>query len=834
MEIKNAREEEIKNVVAKELFGAYDCTKIIGNIDFCVCAKPNLEKNQMTLWEETISLVWGEAKRGVKADIYASFVQLILTIGKAKTFNKYAPPLFLVAFDAEKIAFVSWDKVQHVFSMNDFNWNITASDHESKYFKLLYSLIKENLEKESLLFYYAQDKNELKEFIEENLNNKDFEDRKILVDKNNFYFIYQKWLERVKPTISIPWDEAKKRGILDVDFYLADLISEEDNTLLEKLRVVLQYSKYKLKAGSDGTLGELFFEYGFTDSQRAYKRFWNVYERPPKKEYWNYIIDRRDILIPQDFRIRKGAFYTPQKWVELSQKYLANVLGENWQEGYYIWDCAAGTGNLLNGLTEKYRVYASTLDMADVDVMREKIKSNASNLLEEHVFQFDFLNDDFNKLPSSLQEIINDKEKRKRLVIYINPPYAEAATNTTITGSGEHKPQVSNTTITHQKYVDILQKGIRELFVQFLIRIYKEIPGCLLAEFSTLKILQASNFKDFRNVFKAELKSLFLVPAKSFDNVKGDFPIGFFIWDTNKKKQFESITAEVYDKDGVFQEQKVIKNKENLKYLNQWLKLYIDEKGKEIGGMCCIGADYQQNAHVNIDFLHKLKGAGNAKGIAKFRITPNNILFSCIYFATRLCVEATWLNNRDQFFYPNNDWKKDKEFQSDCLIFTLFHGQNRIRSKEGVNNWIPFKEKDVKPRERYKSHFMIDFLNGKIKPNKEKQTCITTNEITEKDTIDFSEPIINNLSLEAKEVFDSAKELWKYYHSQKNSNADASFYDIREYFQGRAKNGRMNNNSTDEKYNTLINDLREKQKLLAKKISQKAYEYEFLQPEAVL
>ena len=33
------REEELKNKVADEFFGAFDCTRIIGNVDFCVAAK---------------------------------------------------------------------------------------------------------------------------------------------------------------------------------------------------------------------------------------------------------------------------------------------------------------------------------------------------------------------------------------------------------------------------------------------------------------------------------------------------------------------------------------------------------------------------------------------------------------------------------------------------------------------------------------------------------------------------------------------------------------------------------------------------------------------------
>ena len=63
-----------------------------------------------------------------------------------------------------------------------------------------------------------------------------------------------------------------------------------------------------------------------------------------------------------------------------------------------------------------------------------------------------------------------------------------------------------------------------------------------------------------------------------------------------------------------------------------------------------------------------------------------NLIEFCIYFSVRYCIEATWLNDRDQFLYPNDGWKNDLEFQSDCLTFTLFHGQNRVTSKDGTNH----------------------------------------------------------------------------------------------------------------------------------------------------
>ena len=61
-----------------------------------------------------------------------------------------------------------------------------------------------------------------------------------------------------------------------------------------------------------------------------------------------------------------------------------------------------------------------------------------------------------------------------------------------------------------------------------------------------------------------------------------------------------------------------------------------------------------------------------------------------------------------------------------------------------------------------------------------------------------------------------------------NINVNASFYDIREHFQGRNDQGRMNSKSTDEKYTNLLYELREKLNFLAEKITPKIYEYEFL------
>jgi hypothetical protein len=273
-------------------------------------------------------------------------------------------------------------------------------------------------------------------------------------------------------------------------------------------------NQYKFDKKFDNAGFSLYKEVGFNDNQKAHKEFWDRYERPPLEEYWDYIINRRDLLVPQDIRERKGSFFTPQQWVELSQKYIADALGENWQDEYYVWDCAAGTGNLLAGLTNKYNIWASTLDKADVDVMKDRIR-NGANLLEDHVFQFDFLNDDFEKLPKGLLDIIKNDKKRKRLVIYINPPYAEATSSATISGSGKNKPGVATINKVKEKYQSSLGKAANEIFSLFVARIYHEVPDSKLALFSKVKFINSQNFINFRNFFRAEFKKGFIVRADS-------------------------------------------------------------------------------------------------------------------------------------------------------------------------------------------------------------------------------------------------------------------------------------------------------------------------------
>ena len=479
---KNIREEELKNKIAEDIFGNFDCTKIIGDVDFCVTDKRN----------EDINYLWAEAKKD-DYDIYAMFVQLILTIGKARTFDKFHPPSYLGVFDSLKFAFIPYYQIQDFFYQNDFNWKVAPSDNTTKEFKEVYEKVKNVIDADSLIFRYD---NELKDFIRTIFLEANTDYNKIQIDKNNFLSIYIRWRNDVMPSIYVEWDEAKKEKIVDADFY------EVKN------------------------IGTKTF-YCYDDTQKI------------------------------------------TEWI--------------------------------------------------------------------------------------------------------------------------------------------------------------------------------SNFD--------------------------------------------------------------VKNKENI-----------------IGFTGNNGPDFQNNNYCHINTIQKINKNGTLNNATKYTITANNLIQICIYFAVRKVIKSTWLNDRDQFLYPNDNWEKDTEFKNDCLAYTLFHGKNNIQSQFGTNHWIPFIEKEVDAQGLFDSNFMSDFITGKIKIN-------NGNGIYNKGTIKSPR---REFSLEATSVFDAGRELWKYYHLTANNNPlseyniNASLYDIKEYFQGRNDGGRLNTKSKDEKYNELITNIRDVLDILAQKIEPKIYEYEFL------
>ncbi|GHU56230.1 hypothetical protein AGMMS49975_19160 [Clostridia bacterium] len=551
------KEETLKGLVHDDYFLKFGYEPNIDNIDFVITDK----KTRTDLFSDGVGsskhYLWAEAKKGAH-DVFDMFTQLILTCKKTYEKGEHLAPPWLGVFDEVRIAFVSFHDMLPIFNETDFNWNTTPSNHETADFQKAKEKVTKLIGAKVAVYNFGGDDKEIKEFIKTHFSAKvgaaDSASTSIKspITKDNFVQIFIKWVKEVKPFINIPkaeWTEFKQKGILDCDFYRADVMSDGGNTITEKLKIVLKNDNYKFQENISGRL--FSSDISFTDGGTAYSRFWNRYERPPALEYRQHIIDRRDLLVPTNIREVKGSFFTPKIWADKSKEYLAKVFGENWQDEYYVWDCAAGTGNLLAGLTNEYNVWASDVEQGNVETMQSLIDIDENlNLLSGHVFQFDFLNDGFDKLPEELKKIINDSGKRKKLIVYINPPYAEATSTATATGTGHNKENVATAHKTRDKYKSTIGSATNEVYAQFMARIYHEIPECKLALFSKLKFVNSQNFIKFRDFFKAEFKRGFVVRADTFDNVTGKFPIGFTLWDLQGKNFPKSIILDVVEKHG--------------------------------------------------------------------------------------------------------------------------------------------------------------------------------------------------------------------------------------------------------------------------------------------
>lgn len=286
----------------------------------------------------------------------------------------------------------------------------------------------------------------------------------------------------------------------------------------------------------------------------------------------------------------------------------------------------------------------------------------------------------------------------------------------------------------------------------------------------------------------------------------------------------KSITLDTFDENGASLGKKRFYTKNISKKINDWYSAYYDKNANIVGIMNTRGNDFQNQNYIRITSTNNYNHTNT--------ITPNNLIPTSIYLSVRHCIKATWINDRDQFLAPNKKWEKDTEFHSDCLIFMLFHGQNRITCKEGINHFIPFSEKDIDAAEAFESHFMQDFLQGKIKPDSKS----TDSKSLFKDELDFipTKPLI--FRDEAKEVLQAGKEIFKHYHTQakdsKDYNPNAALYDIKAHFQGFNDKGKMNppQKADDEAYKERLGTLNYALKNLAKKIEVKVYEYGFLLP----
>jgi len=751
--------------------------------------------------------IWFEAKDTGKCSSYAMFTQLLHYVQHALNRGETVPP-FLAVIDTEKAALMKSSDVLPFLSKKTIRWGKSASQYTQE----ALDEISAHIGTHFVSFRISTHEDEFISTVKTAIASGDIIRTQITPD--NLKQVFDKWVAMVGREIV---------GVAEEDYallFFADVM--HDGTLSTHANLPAELLH---KNGAPVfSLGGKMFELG---SKEGYRQFWAIYHKPPKSEYRDYLLERRDSLIPLDERSFKGAFYTPLHVVDKAYDKLTETLGKNWQKDYIVWDMCCGVGNLEVKHSNPRNVYMSTLDQADIDVMRA-----TKTCVAAQRFQYDYLNDDITddgridyslsgKVPAPLRAAI---AAGRKILVLINPPYAEATNrgNTEVKLGTENKTGVATTRV-GESMTDYGYAS-RELFAQFLARMAFEMPTATLAMFSTMKYINAPNFEKFRQAWNAQYLGGFVVHNQAFDGLNGKFPIGFLIWQTDQTAVFKTpiteISVDVLDRNAQAIGEKIFCNLPNSQLLSNWIGRQksnqddalplinaITPTTKTVGvrrtkwadgaiGHILIGGNDLQHAEQQTAVFSSVHSIGHAGG---FFITPDNLLQAVAVFSVRKLIRPTWLNDRDQFLQPNVPLPD--EFTLDCLIWTLFNrgnltaGANHLewngQTWSLVNHFIPFTESEVGAPDRFESDFMVQYLADKL------------------------------LSPQAQAVLDAGRKLWQAYFAQtdvrtvrdelKLNRPDVGWYQVRNALKARNAAGDTaptNFGPFEVAYQTLTDKLR--------------------------
>ena len=689
--------------------------------------------------------IWFEAKDGGKESIYAMFTQLLHYVQQALNEGEYVPP-FLCVIDCVKAAIMKTEDVLPFLAQKTIKWGKSASNYTQEALDAVSGFIGTHFVSFRIETHEEEFIQTVKNAIKTGLI------IRTQITPGNLKTVFDKWVLMIGREIKDVSEE--KYNLL----FFADIMSDGTVSTHSNLPAELIHRNGNPSFLMDGKLYEL-------GNQEGYRRFWAIYDRPPKEEYRNYLLERRDSLIPLDERQFHGAYYTPLDVVDKAYEYLTATLGENWQKDYIVWDMCCGVGNLETKHAYPRNVYMSTLEQSDVDVMLA-----TKTCVRAERFQYDYLNDDIADA---------GKPGAKKILVLINPPYAEATNADNAVHGSEAK---NKTDVKRTKFAAVgmpeYGRSSNELYLQFLARIAHEIPTATLAMFSTLKYINAQASEDFRNVWNARYLNGFVIHNKAFDGLKGDFPIGFLIWKTDNREGSDrtpitEVSCDVFDKRVQPIGGKSFYNLPTDTYLSKWIERPAtnreecipltnsftppqgsrrDQRGTRwsdgaIGFMCTGGNDFQNTKYIC------LLSSGYSRGHGIF-VNADNLVQCAVYFAMTKILQPTWLNDRDQFLQPTGEITP--EFQNDCLVWMLFHNRNLTASANGliwdnrtwsiVNNFIPYTEDEVGASGRFESDFMVQFIENRT------------------------------FSPEAQKVLDCGRELWRAYFSMQDE------YQIRERY----------------------------------------------------
>ena len=408
----------------------------------------------------------------------------------------------------------------------------------------------------------------------------------------------------------------------------------------------------------------------------------------------------------------EGEYFTPDILTLKADEYLSWYLGDQYKDEYYVWDCAAGTGNLTRNF--KYtNLYQSTLHNSDLQTMKQ------SGINPEGTkFQFDFLNDDLDKITDTLMDAFKEN---KKILFYINPPYATSGNFSNIAAEEtQNKSLVSDTKIKTEMQKADFGRCVENLYAQFFYRIWKikkqfNLTNLSIGIFCPELFISGGSYDKFREKFLKDFKyeNGFLTPASLFSDVSKSWGILFSVWNSGKSKNLNDFSVEIYDTDeeGLNIENKgtkILYNLDNKKEASKWVRekikgikttkdipqmtsaLNIKTKGEMRGSLIPNSLGYFYNDGNNVKSNNQnvsifTSTFSNGNGVS---ITKPNIFEVVTLFTSRRLISGhydNWVNHQAEYLAPNEEHSEWEQFKYDSIVYSLFDSKSNQSSLRNID-----------------------------------------------------------------------------------------------------------------------------------------------------
>lgn len=456
-----------------------------------------------------------------------------------------------------------------------------------------------------------------------------------------------------------------------------------------------EYLKGWIEEYSIISYNDLFYKQYLTGTKDAFiDEIQNPKELHIEPYNWNKKGDMEgsiiDCLGSTELKKRLGAFFTPDKYVEISTKYLRSAIARV-PEGYdyIILDRCAGTGNLEKLLTneELSHCVLNTYVYAEWTILKGLYEDRVRHIIP-HTKDYkdpDGLLSDGNALTEEFNKKLTDfieKERKKaggKLVVIGNEnnPFGEPQAEATRSGKTHTQNSWVKEQMKKEKKWGATTNDLNNQFIWSMTRYYCD----KYIVFAPIKYWKS------QHLFDGKFNEGYLCNRKHFHATKA--AISLISWTNNKEKNdYLIMQSDLGDREIRKINEKIIKlNPININ--NGFASLY------HVSGV----PDFKNGALVNTFFK---------KHCSEIKLNNSNILQALPLWVAN-CYQSKDYTEKEVIMKSgdgNIEYQKDKEFLMDCFIWSCLIDKNRCISNDQVTNELCLNQnteadKLYKPEKKY-------------------------------------------------------------------------------------------------------------------------------------